>query len=135
MASDIAITLPAARPQTEVSARTQLSATHRAQVLALVLDSKHNIAADVHQLTPGRALVSVCRGLLIYVDAENFWWNSPDRSQSGGLLLTYAAYPASAAARIAQHYTLLRDYPVDELLISPLPLLADVLASRHVCPI
>ncbi|MFI6886732.1 hypothetical protein [Streptosporangium canum] len=134
MPNAIAITLPPASPQTEVAAQTQLSAVHRAQVLALMLAS-HDIVADVHQLTSGRALVSVCRGLLIYVDDESFWWTSPDSSQRGGPLLTYATQPASAAGRIAQHYAMLRTLPADELLDSRLPLLTDVLLAHHVCPV
>lgn len=103
--------------------------------MALVLAHQHDIVADVHQLTSGHALVSVCRGLLIYVDDENYRWTSPDSSQRGGPLLTYATQPANAAARIAQHYMMLRDLPADELLNSRLPLLTDVLIARHVCPI
>lgn len=135
MLNAIAITCPAAQPQAEVAAQTQPSAVHRAQALTIVLASKHDIVADIHQLASGRALVSVCRGLLVYVDDEGYRWTSPDRSQSGGPLLTYATVPASAAARIAQHYAMLNDYPVVELLNSPLPLLADVLLAQHVCPV
>ncbi|OUC99123.1 hypothetical protein CA984_04250 [Streptosporangium minutum] len=103
--------------------------------MALVLARQHDIVADVHQLTSGRALVSVRRGLLVYVDDENYRWTSPDSSQRGGPLLTYASQPTSAAGRVAQHYAMLRDFPADELLGSRLPLLADVLLAHHVCPI
>ncbi|WP_371780817.1 hypothetical protein [Streptosporangium subroseum] len=113
-------TRPHEQPSTAPSLR-------RAEELAAELYSIHAIAADVHELESGKAVVSVYYGLLIYADGEFFRWTSPARSRSGTALLISAAQVPTAAERVAEHYKVLLGRDGIDVLRSGLPLLGDVL--------
>ncbi|MFF3440378.1 hypothetical protein [Streptosporangium sp. NPDC002721] len=106
----------------------------RAEELVIELDRAHGISADIHELRSGNAIVSVYRGLLAYSDGENFWWTSPELDGSGDHLLSAASDEVTAAARLAEHYEILRLRPLITLLGCELPLLADVILAEHVDP-
>ncbi|WP_440104869.1 hypothetical protein [Streptosporangium sp. H16] len=106
----------------------------RAEELVIELDRAHGILADIHELRSGNAIVSVYRGLLAYSDGENFWWTSPELDGSGDHLLSAASDEVTTAARLAEHYEILRARPLTTLLGCELPLLADVILAEHVDP-
>ena len=121
----------AAAPSTPAE---QPTAVQLAEKLAAILDNVYGISADVHPLASGNAIVSVFLGLLAYTDGENFWWTSPELSNSTSPLLSSALTLPVAAAQLAEHYRVLRARPATSLLEGELPLLADVVPAQHVVP-
>ncbi|WP_440069473.1 hypothetical protein [Streptosporangium sp. OZ121] len=121
----------AAAPST---AAEQPTAVQLAEDLATVLGNVYGISADVHPLASGNAIVSVFLGLLAYTDGKNFWWTSPELSDSGSPVLSSALTLPMAAAQLAEHYVILRARPAAGILESELPLLADVIPAQHVVP-
>jgi len=112
----------------------QPTAVQLAEKLAAILGNVYGISADVHPLASGNAIVSVFLGLLAYTDGENFWWTSPELSDSTSPLLSSALTLPVAAAQLAEHYRVLRARPATSLLEGELPLLADVVPAQHVVP-
>jgi hypothetical protein len=119
----------------DASPREQSSAVCRAEELAAVLAEIHDISVDIHETRAGNALVSVYYGLLIYSNGESFRWTSPERGRSGRHLFTCATEPITAAERIAEHYKILRDLTIADVLRSGLPLLGDELSAEYVVPL
>ncbi|MFC4585577.1 hypothetical protein [Sphaerisporangium corydalis] len=70
--------------------------------------ARRDIPAYVYFLEDGQAAVSLWQGLLARVDGDIIWWTSPHLSRRGGALRTFAFSPATAAARLAEHYATLR---------------------------
>ncbi|GAA3807090.1 hypothetical protein GCM10022226_29040 [Sphaerisporangium flaviroseum] len=70
--------------------------------------ARRDIPAYVYFLEDGQAAVSLRQGLLARVDGRIIWWTSPHPSRRGGTLRTFAFAPATAAARLAEHYATLR---------------------------
>ena len=112
----------------------QPTAVRLAEKLAAILDDVYGISADVHPLASGNAIVSLYLGLLAYTDGENFWWTSPELSNSTSPLLSSALTLPVAAAQLAEHYRVLRARPAASLLEGELPLLADMIPAQHVVP-
>lgn len=71
--------------------------------------ARRNIPTYVYFLEDGQAAVSLWQGLLARVDGRIIWWTSPHPSRRGGVLRTFALTPATAAARLAEHYATLRE--------------------------
>lgn len=55
------------------------------------------------------AVVSLWYGLVAYTDGHLIWWVTPQRSMRGRELVTFAYAPATAAARLAEHYAIARN--------------------------
>ncbi|MEU8272245.1 hypothetical protein AB0B89_34475 [Sphaerisporangium sp. NPDC049002] len=81
--------------------------------------ARRNIPSYVYFLEDGQAAVSLWQGLLARVDGRIIWWTSPHPSRRGRTLRTFAFAPATAAARLAEHYATLRARPLPELFAHP----------------
>ncbi|MER6830842.1 hypothetical protein ABT352_32950 [Streptosporangium sp. NPDC000563] len=104
---------------------TPAQQAERASQTLVALLARYNIPADAHPLSGGEVAVSVYYGLIARTDGAVFWWTTPTLSQRGGPLLTYATTPATAAARLAEHYMIQRGKLAADLLRGPL--LSDLL--------
>ncbi|GII76899.1 hypothetical protein Sru01_18810 [Sphaerisporangium rufum] len=74
--------------------------------------ARRNIPSYVYFLDDGHAAVALWQGLLARVDGRVIWWTSPRRSVRGRALRTFAVAPATAACRLAEHYSALRAHPL-----------------------
>ncbi|MEU9885740.1 hypothetical protein AB0M95_12010 [Sphaerisporangium sp. NPDC051017] len=81
--------------------------------------ARHEIPAYIYYLEDGQAAVSLWQGLLARIDGRIIWWTSPHPSRRGGALRTFAVSPATAAARLADHYATLREKYVPRLYAHP----------------
>ncbi|WP_433426406.1 hypothetical protein ACQP1V_42840 (plasmid) [Microtetraspora malaysiensis] len=94
--------------------------------------AKHNIPAHAYVRQSGRAVVSICAGLLAHTDGAVIWWNVPDLDGSRSrTLMTYARIPKRAAKRLALAHEQLRSVPLADLLSSGRITLFGLLLARE----
>jgi hypothetical protein len=101
-----------------VGRRPTASVRQIAEDLQLSL-SRRGIPSYVYFLEDGQAAVSLWQGLLARTDGRIIWWTSPHPSRRGGALRTFASAPATAAARLAEHYATLRARSLPEHFAHP----------------
>jgi hypothetical protein len=109
--------------------------SHAERVAADLCDAlakHHNIPAHAYVRRSGRAVVSICAGLLAHTDGAVIWWTVPDLDGTRGrTLMTYASSPQRAAKRLALAYEQLRSVPLANLLSSGRITLFGLLLARE----
>ena len=98
--------------------------------LADLLIRIHRIPAEAHSIGPGQVAVRVYFRLIARTDGHLIWWTVPDDGRRTRPLRIYATTPATAASRLADHYTQLKQRPIAEI-VAGLPLLTNLLLRQN----